>query len=147
MICIIEKNIHLNKTIMPRGRPVTDCEKIKNMKVTQRKSPEKAVKATLKKCDERKTHKTKPCDIVDKKCVSKVVVTKGVCNDVKPGKVVDFKNNRANMLKDMRKRCDEQGVKLNKMCKLSASKPVKCRDVKAIQEKKQKANKVVVAYH
>jgi hypothetical protein len=132
---------------MPRGRPVTDCDKIKNMKVTQRKSSEKAVKATLKKCDDRKTHKIKPCDIVAKKCVSKVVVTKGACNDVKPGKVVDFKNNRSNMLKDMRKRCDEQGVKLNKTCMLSASKPVKCRDVKAIQAKKQKANKVVVAYH
>lgn len=127
---------------MPRGRPVTDCEKIKDLKTTQRKSPEKALKATLKKCEDRKTHKIKPCDIVNKQCVSKTTRTTGVCNDVKPGNMSEFKN-RAGMLEDMRKRCAQQAVKLNKACKLSATKPVRCRDVKVIQERKQKANKQI----
>ena len=130
---------------MPRGRPATDCDKIRDLKTTQRKSPEKALKATLKKCEDRKTHKVKPCDIVNKKCVSKAAKPAGACNDVKPGKMSEFKN-RAGMLDGMRKRCSQQGVKLNKTCKLSATKPAKCRDVKAIQERKQKANKQVVAY-
>lgn len=111
----------------PRGRPATECDKITNMKKVQRKSPEKKVKATLKVCDERKTHKVKPCAIVNKKCVAKTETKPGSCGDVRPKPKTMFKGKKEQKA-DLVKRCAAKAVETGKKCTVPNKKKLVCHD-------------------
>ena len=110
----------------PRGRPATDCDKITNMKKVQRKNTEKKVKATLKVCDERKTHTVKPCDIVNNKCVAKTE-KKGSCGDVRPKPKTMFKGKKEQKA-ELVKRCVAKGKEIGKKCTVPNKKRLVCHD-------------------
>lgn len=124
---------------MARGRPPMDCEEINN-KTFQRKKEDTIKKQQHKKCASRESHSSKPCKIMNDKCVTKTNsdkhITKGVFDekcDVTKGKKILTKDPK---FKEFEKKCNSLKTAKGEPCKVIydiTGKAASCKVLKQIK--------------